>query len=121
VQFWRCCEPDHWKGEETFDRPGNGAVRSTRDERPFRDGSRRAPASQRFALTGQTPLKTGEIRPRTGGLNGFERVIVAEGMTRQLNRLFWQFGSCLDVTKIPEILRKVSDPMLMGIAPQQRI
>ena len=41
---------------------------------------------------------------------------MAEGMTRILNRLFWQFGSCLDATKIPEILRKVSDPIPMGIA-----
>ena len=77
--FWRGCESGHWKGEEICDRTGIGAVRPTRDERPFRDGNRSAPASQGFAPTRQTPLKTGEISPRAGGLNGFERVMVAEG------------------------------------------
>ena len=79
TRFCRCCEPGHWKGEEIFDRTGINAVRPTRDKRPFRDGNRCAPAFQRFAPNRQTPLKTGEILPLTGGLNGFERVIVAEG------------------------------------------
>lgn len=46
-------------------------------------------------------------------------VILAEGMTRSAIRLFWRFGSRLDATKIPEILRKVSDPMPMGAAPSR--
>ena len=46
---------------------------------------------------------------------------MAEGMTRSAIRLFWQFGSSLDATKIPEILRKVSAPLPMGIAPPRRI
>ena len=41
-------------------------------------------------------------------------------MNRSLNRLFWQFESSLDATKIPEILRKVSDLKPMGIALPRR-
>ena len=56
-----------------------------------------------------------------GSLNGFERVMVAEGKTRSAIRLFWRFGSSLDATKTPEILRNLSDPMPMGIALPRRI
>src|SRR6056297_1403360 len=78
AQFWRGCESGHWKSEENSDRTGIGAVRPTRDERPFRDGKRVAPASQQFAPAWQTPLKTGENPPRSDGLNGFAMVMVAE-------------------------------------------
>lgn len=37
-------------------------------------------------------------------------------MTRSAIRPFWRFGSSLDATKIPEILRKVSDPLPIGIS-----
>jgi hypothetical protein len=40
-------------------------------------------------------------------------------MTRSAIRLFWRFGSSLDATKFPEILRKVSDPVSIGAAPSR--
>jgi hypothetical protein len=64
---------------EIFERTEIGAVRPTKGERPFRDGNRYAPASQRFASTRQIPLKKGENSPRSGGLNGFAMVMVAGG------------------------------------------
>ena len=42
-------------------------------------------------------------------------------MTHTLIRLLWRFGLSLDATKIPEILRKVSDPIPMGIALPRRV
>ena len=43
------------------------------------DGYGCAPAPQRFEPTRQTPLKTGEIPPRSGNLNGFATGMMAEG------------------------------------------